>query len=309
MLTLFSPLAIGHLRLPNRLALNAATSGCAMPDGFVGAELSDYYVRRAQGGAGLLVIEPTCVLPPAAATPHVGLYADAQVPDLRHCLSLIRMQGAGALVLLDQPMSIARSSAAEMREIGEAFIIAAWRAHAAGADGIMLSTADGGPLAQLLSPLSNQRGDAYGGSVAGRLQLLSDIIEGIERWIGGQFVVGVRLNVEEFTPGGLRLDDARMIATRLVSAGVHLLEISAVTASDAPVARFPGWRVPLASELKAVVQAPLMVGGQMDDSELADSVIRDGSADLVGVGERLHADPDWPQAARAELAQRDKRPR
>lgn len=299
---LFSPMMIGHTRLPNRLALNALPSGCAGLDGFVSADLASFYVRRAQGGVGLVVIEPTYVLPPRdGATPHVGLYADAQVPDLYHTLSAIRKAGAVVLVMLDQPLWIARLSPAEISEVGEAFISAAWRAHAAGAHGVMLTTADGGPFEQLVSPLRNQRTDVYGGSLTGRLQLLDDVVEGIERWLGSGFVIGVRLNVEEFTSGGLSLQDARVIATRLVRAGVKLLEISAARASEAPVARFPGWQVPLASGMKAVVDIPVMVGGLLDDPQLADSVVREGSADIVAVGERLLLEPDWPRSAWAAL--------
>lgn len=301
---LFSPITIGKLRLPNRLALSALPSGCAVPSGFFGADLASYYVRRAQGGAGLLVIEPAFVLPPPdGATPHVGLYADTQVPELRAAISGVRRAGAMTLVMLDQALWTARLSAAEIRDLGDAFVSAAWRAHAAGAHGVMLSSADGGPFEQLLSPLRNQRTDNYGGNVAGRLRLLSDVIERTQRWMGDDFVVGVRLNVEEFTPGGLRLQDARTIATRLVSAGVKLLEISAESASEAPIARFPGWRVPLASGVKAVVDVPVMVGGQLDNPGLADGVIREGSADIIAVGERLRADPDWPRYAWAALTQ------
>jgi NADPH2 dehydrogenase len=304
MLNLFSPITLCQVRLPNRLVLNAQPSGCSVPDGFVGRELADYYLLRARGGTGLLVVEPTYVLPPPdGATPHLGLYADAQVPDFHHCIESLHDAGAAALVMLDQPLWTARLNERELREIGEAFIAAAWRAHACGADGIMLSTADGGPFEQLISPLRNQRTDGYGGSVAGRLRLLSEVVEGVQRWIGSRYIVGVRLNVEEFTPGGLSLQDARMIAKRLVSAGVKLLEISAETASETPIARFPGWRVPMAAGIKSMVDVPVLVGGQLDDVELADSVIRDGSADLVGIGERLCIEPDWPQAARAALTQ------
>jgi 2,4-dienoyl-CoA reductase-like NADH-dependent reductase (Old Yellow Enzyme family) len=284
--------------------LNALPSGYVLPDGFVGSQLAAYYLARAQGGAGLIVIEPTCVLPPPdGATPHLGLYADAQVSDFYRCIQAVHRAGAAALVMLDQPLWVAEVSGAEVAGIGEAFIAAAWRVRAAGADGVMFSTADGGPFEQLVSPLRNRRTDRYGGNTAGRLRLLCDVIEGIKHWIGHQFIVGVRLNVEEFTPGGLRLQDARVIAKRLVSAGVDLIEIIAETSSAAPVARFPGWRVPLALGIKMVVDVPVMVGGQLDDHELADSVIRDGSADLVTLGQRLRVDPDWPLRARAILVE------
>jgi 2,4-dienoyl-CoA reductase-like NADH-dependent reductase (Old Yellow Enzyme family) len=284
--------------------MNAHLSGHALPDGFFGERLASYYLRRAQAGVGLLVIEPTYILPPhGGATPHVGLYADAQVSDLYPCIAAMRQAGPLVLIMLDQPLWTAQLDAAAIGEIGEAFIAAAWRARAAGADGVMLSTTDGGPFEQLLSPLRNMRADSYGGNAVGRLRLLSDVVEGIDRWMGSQFIVGVRLNVEEFTPGGLSLQDARLIATRLVSAGARLLEICAESASEAPVARFPGWRVPLAREIKAVTDVPIMVGGRLDDPHLADSVIEDGSADLIAIGKRLKAEPDWPQVAWAALGE------
>jgi 2,4-dienoyl-CoA reductase-like NADH-dependent reductase (Old Yellow Enzyme family) len=133
---------------------------------------------------------------------------------------------------------------------------------------------------------------------------LREVVEGIDRWLGSQFIVGVRLNAEEFTPGGLSLQDTRLLATRLASAGVRLLEIQAQTASDTPIARFPGWCVPMAAGIKAVVDIPVMVGGLLDDAELADSVIRDGGADLISIGARLRVEPDWPHTAHTHLSQR-----
>jgi 2,4-dienoyl-CoA reductase-like NADH-dependent reductase (Old Yellow Enzyme family) len=306
MLKLFSPLTLGHVRLPNRLVYNAQPSGYALPDGFTSAALAEYYLLRAQGGAGLLVLEPTYVLPPRdGATPHLGLYADAQVPDLHRCVEALHNAGAAVLVMLDQPLWTPQLAERELRDIGEAFIAAAWRVRACGADGIMLSTVDGGPFEQLISPLRNRRGDSYGGSVMGRSQLLREVVEGIERWLGSHFIVGVRLNAEEFTPGGLSMQDARLLATRLASAGVRLLEIRAETASDTPIARFPGWRVPIAASIKAVVDIPVMVGGLLDDAELADSVVRDGAADLIAAGERIRLNPDWPRQAHVLLTHRE----
>ncbi|MEO7910296.1 MAG: hypothetical protein ABIV47_11665 [Roseiflexaceae bacterium] len=305
-LKLFSPLMLGSVRLPNRLVYNAQPSGCTTPDGFVGRDLAAYYLIRAQSGAGLLVLEPTYILPPRdSATPHLGLYADAQVPELRQCVNALHNAGAAVLVMLDQPLWTPQLSEQQLHQIGEAFIIAAWRVRACGADGIMLSTVDGGPFEQLISPLRNRRVDIYGGNVFGRSQLLREVVEGVERWIGSHFIIGVRLNAEEFTPGGLNMQDARLLATRLASAGVRLLEVQAQAASDTPVAHFPGWCVPMAAGIKAVVDIPVMVGGLLDDAELADSVIRDGGADLISIGARMRVEPDWPRTAQAHLSRHE----
>lgn len=299
---LFSPIRLGQLRLPNRLALNALPSSLATPDGIFTPALAAYYTQRARCGVGLVVIEPAFVLPPRDnMIAHVGLYADMQVLALTQCLSGVRELGAGALVMLDQPLWLAHVADQELHAVAGAFVAAAQRARSAGADGVMFSTADGGPFEQLISPLQNQRSGRYGGPIGGRLQLLLEVITAIVRHSGPHFVIGVRLNVEEFAPGGLDLQEARLIATMLASSGVTLLEISATKPHEALVAQFPGWQIPLAEGIKAVVDIPVMVGGQLDDPVLADSVIRDRSADLVAIGERLKLDPYWPVMARAAL--------
>ncbi len=301
MLNLFSSLTLGRIRLPNRIVLTAVPSGYAAPGGFADSALAAYYTTRAQGGAGMLVFEHTYVLPPPDSTiPHLGLYGDAQIAALHRRIAATHRHRTAALVMLDQPISLETCSPAEIIELGEAFIGAAWRARAANADGIMLSTADGGPFEQLVSPLQNQRTDRHGGST-GRLRLLLAVIEGIQKWLGEHFIIGVRLNVEEFAPGGLTLQDARVIAKRLIGAGVRLLEVTATSGTDMPIAHFPGWQVPLAAGMRAVVEVPVLVGKLSEDPALADSVVRDGSADLVGLNEALRGNPFWPQEARTTL--------
>src|SRR5262245_56361821 len=302
MLNLFSPLTLGRIRLPNRIVLSALPSGFATPGGFIGNALSGYYLERARGGVGMLIFEHTYVLPPESTLPHLDLHADAHIADFYHCIAAIHHAGAAALIMLDQPLSLVGRDTSAVSEIGEAFIAAAWRAHAAGADGVMLSAADGGPFEQLVSPLQNQRDDYYGADSAGRLRLLLGVVEAIQHWIGEQFVVGVRLNVEEFVAGGLTLQDGRVIAKRLIGAGVRLLEISAQVGVTTPIARFPGWLAPLAAGMKAVVEVPVLVGSLSDDPALADGVIRDASADLAALNDALRIDPFWPRRAQTALA-------
>lgn len=298
---LFSPMRLGALRLPNRLALNAVASGHTVPEGIFTRTLASYYQQRARL-VGLVVIEPTYVLPPPDhMTAHVGLYADAQLFALASCIGAMHRAGAAVLVMLDQPLWLAGATMADLMAISDAFLVAAQRARTAGADGVMFSAADGGPIEQLVSPLQNQRSDAYGGDLRGRLRLLTELIELIARKAGPQFVLGVRLNVDEFTPGGIDMQEARLISTMLAGAGAGLIEIGSSKPQHALVAQFPGWQLPLAAALKAVVDVPVMVGGLLDDPALADSAIRDKCADLVAVGERLRADPAWPLAARAAL--------
>jgi NADPH2 dehydrogenase len=108
---------------------------------------------------------------------------------------------------------------------------------------------------------------------------------------------------EEFAPNGITLQDARVGARRLVGTGVNLLDVMTDTRTEAPVAQFPGWRVPLAGNLKRVLpDVPLSSSGLLGDPRLADSVIREGSVDLVMLGRSLRTNPYWAHIARIILA-------
>jgi 2,4-dienoyl-CoA reductase-like NADH-dependent reductase (Old Yellow Enzyme family) len=125
-------------------------------------------------------------------------------------------------------------------------------------------------------------------------------VEGARRWLGYRLIIGFRLLADEFTPGGMSLQDARVAAKRLTAAGVRLLDITAPLAV-AQVAHFPGWAVPLANSIKRVTDVPVIGSGLLGDPQLADSVVRDGSVDLVMLAQALRDDPDWPRAARQSL--------
>lgn len=293
---LFSPLSVVGRQLPNRIVLAPLPSGFAAPDGFVAPGLVEYWSRRS--GVGLLLSEPLQVVPPESVTPHLAIYDDAFVPGLRRLVEAARAGGARAMLTLDAPAAAAASP--HLAAIAEAFIVAAWRAHCAGADGVMLTAADRGLLQSLLSPLQNHRVDAYGGGLDGRLRLTLEVLDGVRRWLGRRLIVGFRVMADELTPGGASLQDTRVVAKRLTAAGVRLLDIAAP--NPAPqVAHFPGWAVPLANSIKRITDVPVIGSGLLGDPALADSIVRDGSVDLVMLGATLRDDPDWPALARAQL--------
>jgi 2,4-dienoyl-CoA reductase-like NADH-dependent reductase (Old Yellow Enzyme family) len=268
----------------------------------VSDEALAYYTRRASGGVGLIITEALRVTPPQdpLCTAHLGIYADAFVPRLRRLVTSIRAYGARVLFTLDEPTPPASPPAATLQVITEAFALAAWRAHCAGADGVMLTSADGGLLYSLLSPLHNQRDDAYGAGGEGRQHMAIEIVEEIRRWLGTRLIIGFRLLADEFTPGGLTLQDARMLAKRLTAAGVRLIDVTTPD-SSANVASFPGWSLPLANSIKRVVDVPVIGSGDLGDPHLTDGVIRDHSIDLVMLDQTLRLDPDWPIKARVTL--------
>jgi 2,4-dienoyl-CoA reductase-like NADH-dependent reductase (Old Yellow Enzyme family) len=301
---LFSPITIARTKLPNRIVLSPLPGGYAALDGFVDDALIEYYARFARGGVGLILTEPVRVVPPVPeeTRAHIGLYADVFVPQLRRMVQVVHEHPTRIFALLDAPATYARSEPPALRTLAEHFILAAWRAMAAGFDGIMLSAADGGALHALVSPLHNRRYDAYGKTLDGRLLLPLVIIESIRRWLRLRLAIGFRLVADELTAGGMTLQDARMVASRVVGAGVHLLDVVADLENQSHVARFPGWCVPLANGIKRVLpDVPVIGSGLLGEPYLADSVVRDGSIDLVMIGHTLLHNPEWPRLARSFL--------
>ncbi|NJN19577.1 MAG: NADH:flavin oxidoreductase, partial [Oscillochloris sp.] len=180
MADLFSPLVITGKELPNRIVMAPVPSGYANADGFVPDELVAHYKRLAAGGVGLIISEPILIARAAdgPAVNHLGLYHDAFIPGLRRLSNSIRPYHGRLLLSLEAPPELDPLSVNPVL-VCRQFLFAAWRALAAGADGIMLSSADGGILHQLLSPLTNQRGDQYGLVLSGRIRLALEIIDAI----------------------------------------------------------------------------------------------------------------------------------
>jgi 2,4-dienoyl-CoA reductase-like NADH-dependent reductase (Old Yellow Enzyme family) len=302
MADLFSPLTIAGRVVPNRIVMGPTPSELTSVAGFVGAELVAYYARAAQGGVGMIVSEPCLVIQPTAPTPHLGLYNDVFVPGIARLISQARSKQARIFVSITAPTPSTPTSTSDLMHLTESFIMAAWRVHCAGADGIMLSVADGCVLHLLASPLTNERTDRYGGDVAGRLRMLLEIIEGVRAWIGPRLLIGVRMPAEELTPGGMSLQDARVLAKRVTGAGAKVLDVTApIGVGAVNLALFPGWAVPLIHGIKRIVDVPVIGSGQLGDPFLADSVVRDGSLDLVMLNGSLRSNPDWPRQAYAEL--------
>jgi 2,4-dienoyl-CoA reductase-like NADH-dependent reductase (Old Yellow Enzyme family) len=301
---LFSPLIIAGVYLQNRIVMSAEVDGYARLDGFISDELYHYYLDRVHGGVALIIMEPVAVFPPDpdTATPHIGLYDDAFVPELQNLVRAMHGGGVRLLVRLEAHADSATATPHEFATIREHFIRAAWRVRAAGCDGVLLSAANGGVLQSAISPLLNQRSDEYGGSSEKRLRLAMEIIEGIREWMGPRLLIGFRLIADDLSTCGLSLQDTRLIARRLAANGVNLLDVTADAQSDAPLAHFPGWHIPLVDAIKRVVPDLSVIGsGLLDDPHLADSVVRDGSLDLVMLDQTLDTNPYWPKIAQIIL--------
>lgn len=194
----------------------------------------------------------------------------------------------------------------DIADVVSRFGRAASNARAAGADGVEIHGATGYLVQQFMSPLTNRRTDAYGGSLEKRLRFPLEVIGEIREKAGPDLAVGIRIVADEFLDGGLTLDVATEMAARLEASG-KLDYISVNTGMYASIrVSFPlgmgaplGVFVSLASQIKSAVSIPVVVSGRMIDPTQAEQVLADGHADIIGMCRALICDPELPKKALA----------
>jgi 2,4-dienoyl-CoA reductase-like NADH-dependent reductase (Old Yellow Enzyme family)/thioredoxin reductase len=197
----------------------------------------------------------------------------------------------------------------EIEELEDKFVQAACRVKEAGFDGLSLHAAHMYLISEFLSPLSNQRKDIYGGDLEGRLRFLVNIILKVKEKLG-DYPLMVRINGREGLEGGITIEDAKEIASRLEAVGVDCISLScgagiALAVRDFPTAVAParlphGLEVNLAAAVKQVVSIPVMTANRIVTPQEAEDILEQGKADLIGIGRGLIADPEWPRKAAEE---------
>lgn len=325
---LFSELQVGSILVKNRVVMGPMLVGYANEKGEVTSTVLDYYEARARGGAGMIIVEASCVDAPAGKEGvgqiHIdgehcvdGLSKLAAVIKQHNCRALIQIFHAGrqtsSRVTGMQPVAPTGKACTMMREtphqltrdeitaLGEKFIRAAEYAWQAGFDGVELHAAHGYLLNEFLSPHTNNRDDEYGGKLENRMRVLLNVVDGIKQRVPG-LVLGVRLNIDDFVPGGLHPEESALIARRLEQAGVDMIHATCGTyesglTSIEPASYPEGWRTYLAEEVKRHVTIPVITGGMINHPAYADQLLAEGRADLVFLGRSLLADPEWPNKA------------
>lgn len=318
----FSPLALGpRVIAKNRVVVPAMASQTAAPDGTATNRTSEHYQRLAESGAGLVLVEYSYVHRSGRSEPNqLGADTDAHcvglariahtiraaesIPGLqlthaggkteRHYTdgSLLSPSGIAVPVkdrVLETPSVM---TMADIRLWREAFVAAAERAAAAGFGLIELHAAHGYGLNQWLSPLTNTRTDAYGGSLEKRAALLLEIIAEIKARLP-ELVISVRAPGQDHLPGGLTTDEAIQTAILLQAAGVHVINVS----SGLGGWRRPGERsgegylVAEAAAFRAALAVPVVGVGGIETAAYIERGLAAGWFTLAAVGRAILADP------------------
>jgi len=335
---LFKPITIGKVTVPNRIVSTAHGTGFATQEGLFTEKHVQYHGARARGGVGLIVIESTYVRPPYWPT-EAGLARDDQIEGLAKVVTEIHRFGSKVFVQLHHAGRELREAVAgqppcgpsvppdswqplhripfdysppekareltidEIQQIIEDFVGAALRAQKAGADGIEIHGAHGYIVSHFLSPVTNLRKDQYGGSAEGRTRIAREIIAKIKELAGEDFVVGIRINGNDFVKGGITSETAAQQAKFLERAGADYISVSggfygSYPATILPMGEPPGIFTSLAAKVKETVDVPIITVGRINDPRLAEQVLREGKADLVGMTRALVADPELPVKAK-----------
>lgn len=196
----------------------------------------------------------------------------------------------------------------EIDRLEKQFIAAAERAKKAGADGVELHAGHGYLFQQFLSPYTNRRTDAYGGSLENRCRLLTEIIQGIHANCGTDFPVTVRLSVDEFyektghPERGYHIADGVRMAQVLEKAGADGINVTVAGVNSTNLVtestRYaPGWRAPYVKQVKDALSIPVIAVGVIRTPEQAEALLQAGVQDFIGLGRPLLADSQWVKKA------------
>ncbi len=311
------------MRLKNRIVMPPMGTRYTTFGGAVTQRFTDYFVERARGGVGLIIVPFASITMEAISSLYpLGIWDDAFVPGLRDLVRQVHAAGAKVAIQLAHaggqtsyaftrrplvapsavPM-VGRETPRELTveqigQVTQAFCEAARRAAEAGFDAVELHMAHGYLLNQFLSPLFNRRTDAYGGDLAGRSLFPLQVLQRVRETTGDALPILCRLNADDGVPASLELAEACAIAVMLEQAGAAAIDVSAgigesFALSVPSMSDLPATLVPFAAAIKAVVEVPVIAVGKIHDPLLAERILAQGKADLIAVGRGLIADPEW----------------
>jgi 2,4-dienoyl-CoA reductase (NADPH2) len=325
---LFTPITINSLNLKNRLMMAPMGLGYTQ-DSQVNDRIVDFFTARAKGGVGLIDVGACRIHELAGGPLFIGIDDDLYIPGLKRLADAVHPYGTKIIAQLYHPGSSviglpegkqAISSSAvrsgftgivprplleeEIPRVQRLYVEAAIRAQKAGWDGVDVIGAAGYLISQFLSPIRNLRKDRYGGSLENRMRFALEIVDRIRGEMGRDFPLFFKMAANEFMEGGNGLSEGKIFARELERTGVDCI----ITAGGWHETRIPqlpmsvpnGTWLYLASEIKKVVGIPVVACNQIRDYWMAEQVLRDGIADMVGMGRPLLADPELPNKTKSD---------
>ena len=330
--SLFAPLKIREVTFRNRIAVSPMCE-YSSDDGFANDWNLVHLGSRAVGGAGLVIAEATAVEARGRITPgDLGIWKDEHIKNLAGIAAFVKQHNAvpaiqiahagrkgschvpwnggepvlgnegGWQTVAPSPVPFRETDPVpseldkkEIRSIAGSFAAAARRALAAGFEVLEIHSAHGYLLHEFLSPLSNLRTDEYGGPLENRIRFLLEVAEAVRAVWPQRLPLFVRISATDWKEGGWTIDDSVMVAARLRTKGIDLIDCSSGgLALDAKIPAGPAFQVPFAERIRR--EAGILTGavGLITEPLQADGIIRSAQADLVLLAREFLRDPYWP---------------
>jgi anthraniloyl-CoA monooxygenase len=334
---MFQPLKLREMQLANRAVVSPMCMYSAK-EGVPGDFHLVHYGARAVGGAGLIFTEMTCVGPDARITPGcTGLWNDEQQAAWTRIVEFVHANSAAKIALqlghagrkgatklmwegMDRPLEqggwdtlsaspipyfpdsqVPREmDRAEMDRVKFEFVASAVRGQRCGFDMLELHCAHGYLLASFISPLTNRRSDAYGGSLANRLRYPLEIFAAMRAAWPAHKPMSVRISATDWAEGGITGDDAVAIARAFGEAGVDLIDVSTgQTVRDAQPIYGRMFQTPFSEQVRNEARLATMCVGNITTPDQVNTILAAGRADLVALGRPHLVDPSFTMRAAA----------
>ncbi|QDP99091.1 NADPH dehydrogenase NamA [Lysinibacillus fusiformis] len=324
MTKLFEPYQLQTISLKNRIVMAPMCMYSAQDDGLVTPFHHVHYATRAAGQVGLIVVEATSVAPEGRiSNKDLGIWDDTHIAGLTQLVDGMKAYGAKTAIQLAHagrkatvegeifaPSAIAYSDAyktptemtiEDIEYVIEAFKQAAIRASKAGFDALEIHGAHGYLISEFLSPATNKRTDAYGGSQENRYRLLRLVIDAIRSVWDGPLLV--RVSAEDYAEAGTTMEDFIVFSRWMRSQSVDLVDVSTGGVVQARINVFPGYQVPHAERIKQGAEMPTGAVGLITTAIQAEEILQNNRADLIFLGRVLLREPYWPLRAAKELGE------
>jgi 2,4-dienoyl-CoA reductase-like NADH-dependent reductase (Old Yellow Enzyme family) len=338
---LFSKLRMRDVEFANRIGV-APMCQYSSVDGFANDWHFAHLAGRAIGGAALVFTEAAAITPEGRISPQdLGVWSERHFEPLERIARFMASQGARAGIqlahagrkgstyrpgagqgaipetaegwrpLAPSPIAFSDTYAQpdelrvdQIKALQSAFALAAERAAEAGFDVIEIHAAHGYLIHEFLSPFSNRRVDAYGGSFENRTRFLRECVAAVRRSLPERCPLFVRISATDWAEGGWDIDQSVELARLLLALGVDVIDCSSggnLEKADIPVG--PGYQTPFAERIRREANIATAAVGLITAPAQADQVIRNDQADLVFLAREMLRDPYWPLRAAQELGQ------
>ena len=325
---LFSPIKLGTSEVKNRISFQPHLTNLAI--GNLPSERQMYYWgERAKGGAGLIITEELTVHPTDMAYEKlIDVYHAEVIPGFKRITDYVHQydakifaqlnhngqQGDGSISRLPVwapspiPDVLFRETPKAMEpedieEVARYFARSAIHVREGGFDGIELQFGHSSLARQFLSPLTNFRSDEFGGSLENRMRAPLRFIAAVRKAVGNDFTLGIRMCADEMIPGGLDLAQVQEICARFEASGlIDFMDLSIATFYNLYLVEGSmhtplGYTIPLAAGIRERIKLPVFCTGRINDPVMAEKVLANGQADMIGMCRGLICDPFLPKKA------------